>query len=117
MVNTKKISIAGKFIGLMMVVVVAFNIAWPVIDSVLYGGDSYASGTLTYIALSNVSDGELVNISSYTFEYDFNGAYTTGHIQVPMSTGHGNATYAILNLITAIQNNASVSGLVSVAES
>ena len=77
-----------------------------------------ASGTLTFT--DDVTDGELVNISVYTFEFDTDGSTVPGYIQVPVTQdndGTINQTIAILNLTSAIQANSDTNALVSAVAS
>ena len=74
-----------------------------------------ASGVLT-AASGLVKDGELVNISTFTFEFDTDGSIGAGHIWVNASNtvpGGINQTVALFDLNNAIANNASVTALVT----
>lgn len=81
-------------------------------------GKTAATGILTFTG--NVSDTELVNISTYRFEFNTDSSITTGNIPVNVTAQDGglaNQTIAVTNLTTAIQNNASVAALVSAVSS
>lgn len=122
------------FIGAMIAVVVALQVAWPVMDASIYGGEGTASGALTFSG--NVSNGELVNITNgaaiYRFEFNTtaNGsnavAITTNAIVINLSRTAGTTAYpnplvynnsylASGNLTAAINANASTLALVTAA--
>ena len=94
--------------GLIMV-----NISNTTYSSATIELGKYASGVLTFSG--NASDGELVNISTYTFELDDDNSFTAGHIQVNVSNqtdGSIDPSIAIANLTNAVNANASVAALV-----
>lgn len=106
-------NVTAGFITLAIVTTIALNVTWPVVDAVIYGDKATATGALTFS--DNVTDGELVNISNYTFEFDDDNSYTAGHIQVNVTNqtdGSIDLSIAAANMTNAINNNASVAALV-----
>lgn len=115
------------FVGAMIAVVVALQVAWPVMDASIYGGVGTSSGVLTFSG--NVSNAELVNITNgaavYRFEFNTtnNGTtivcQTTNCIPVNLSGSYpamfNHSWLASGNLTAAINANASVAALVTAA--
>jgi len=86
--NTKaQASVIPFFIGAMLSVVIALSVAWPVMDSAIYGDERSATGTLSFTG--KVNDSDLVNISTETYEFDtdssVSGLYTTVDIVSPLN--------------------------------
>ena len=95
--NDNRANMAMVNAGIMLVVLlvtlyVGINLVDTVGDTTDIPAAVAATGTLT---CSNVSsDGELVNISTVTFELDTEGNYTAGYVQVSI------ADTAILTTVT-----------------
>jgi len=104
------------FISAMIAVVIALQVAWPVVDDVIYS-ESAAAGTLTFTG--NVSQNETVNVTSgsATYAFAFNIASTgipAGQIAVNLGAGRNStATDITTNLTAAINNNATVAALLT----
>lgn len=83
------------FIGAMLAVIIALSVAWPVMDSAIYDGESAASGSLTLTG--NTSCGERVNVTS------------TSGILVPMivniTEGCPQVPYGSLNISIGLGGN------------
>lgn len=122
------------FIGAMIAVVVAMQVAWPVMDASIYGGEGTAGGALTFSG--NVSNGELVNITNgaavYRFEFNTTGngsaevckttnciivalSQTAGTEASPNPNVYNSSVKASGNLTAAINANASTLALVTAA--
>lgn len=124
--NNAQGGIISFFIGAMIAVLIALQVAWPVMDAAIYGGVGTASGVLTFSG--NVSNGELVNITNgnavYRFEFNttINGSgtpacLTTNCIPVNLNPSYNvfynTSVLASGNLTAAINANASVAALVT----
>jgi len=96
-------------IVLLVVLYVGIAIVDNVQDATDAGDAVAATGTLTLSGLS--SDGELINVSSVTFELDTEGNYTAGNVQVSI-TDTARLTTAT-NLTAAINVNGTTSALVT----
>lgn len=102
------LSIFGAVI-LVVAIVVVFTIVpqlgFNVETATVIPGPTHATGTLTFTG--NVSSGELVNISTFTFEFTTSGTVGAGHIPVNVTnmTGvpYADQSVAIANL-TAVMN-------------
>ena len=106
------------FIGAMVAVVIALQVAWPVIDSTIYG-ESAASGVLTFNG-GNISDAEYVNFTNgaavYSLQFNLSGsseAFPTGSIYVNLSSSDNKSSAAAVNLTTAINANATLAALLT----
>jgi hypothetical protein len=104
-------------VGAIVVLIVYFSII-PLlgdrIDSAAdITGNDYATGTLTFSG--NVTDGELVNISTQTLEFDTEGNTTSGHIAV--AVGDILPATATVNLTAAVNGNATLAALVTAVSS
>lgn len=80
--------------------------------------DTAATGILTFSG--NVTTGELVNITAggvvYSFEFNTTGTgVTAGCINVDVSGGYNDSVNASGNLTDAINNNATLAGLITAA--
>ena len=103
-------------VGALVVLIVYFSVI-PLlgdrIDSAAdITGNDYATGTLTFTG--NVSDGELVNISTQTLEFDTNltaSEVTAGHIEVDIANVL--PATATANLSVAINGNGTLAALVT----
>ena len=115
--------VAGFFIGAMIAVIIALQVAWPVIDTSIYGGEATSSGTITFSG--NVSNGELVNLTwgDAVYRFEFNttalGAdcQTANCIRVNVTAFTNTSDGAATNLTTAINANASTAALVTATHS
>ncbi len=106
------------FIGAMLAVIIALAVAWPVMDSAIYGGGG-ATSTLTFSG--NASCGELINITTsagtkVTFEMNVTGAANCaanygGYDDVVMALNTNDSTRAAANLTTSINANASITDM------
>ena len=105
------------FIGAMLAVIIALAVAWPVMDSAIYGG-SPASGTLTLTG--NVTTGETVTITNdiggqiacFYFNTTGTGTVSPCHV-VDVSSGSNTSLLAVEDLKTAINADATLTGVLT----
>lgn len=104
-------------VGALVVLIVYFSIIPLLGDRIDQAADitenDYATGTLTFSG--NVTDGELVNISTQTLEFDTEGNTTSGHIVV--AVGDILPATATVNLTAAVNGNATLAALVTAVSS
>jgi len=97
-------------LGVVAIVVVWFAII-PMIGDMIGGEPGRATGTLSFSG-GIISDGDTVTIGSTTFEFDVAGNGVSGG-NVDVDVPDGTAATASTNLETAINNDATVSALVT----
>ena len=106
------ILMAAGLVALVAMFSIAPLIGYSVDNAISIPGNEYADGTLT---LSGVStDGELINISTVTFELDTNlsaSEIVAGHVEVDI--GDTAILTSVTNLTAAINANGTTSALVT----
>jgi len=104
------ILMAAGLVALVAMFSIAPLIGHSVDTAITIPGDEYADGTLTLSGVS--SDAELIDVSTVTFELNLSGeAAGAGHVEVNISDSAILTT--VVNLIAAINDNATTSALVT----